>query len=93
MAPEELEKLRKHEEGYLVRTSVNFIKLTDVGHLRKYVDQEITDLNINIDSIEQFYSFDEDGRKRTFIHLKRVDSYHEVKETPEEIKALILATS
>jgi len=69
---------------------INFIKLTDVN---TYTSQEVSELNINVDSIERFYVLDEDGRKRTCVHLKRVDSYHEVKETPGEIEALILATS
>ena len=68
---------------------INFIKLTDVSYLTRGIGTEISGLSINVDSIERFYV----TNGVTCVHLKRVDAYHEVKETPKEIEALILAIS
>ena len=68
-----------------------FIKVTSI-------DNDCSDLNICIDSIEEFYGFnpkfsnleDQDGGEYTRIYLKSAgSSWHNISETPEEIEALI----
>jgi len=61
-----------------------FIKLTDING--EY-GNKISQLNICIDSIERFYRIE----GISHIYLKGTSSYHDVKETPEEIEALIFA--
>jgi len=62
-----------------------FIKLHDRNE-----HQFISDLYIQVDSIERFYHLEEEGKHRNVVHIKNSLDVHHVNETPSEIKELIL---